>query len=79
MSIIKAKNKKGLIRTLKRVGDDILLVKLEAVYAFPEGMYEIHKELIKKNPKDYDYYKVCSFVKKTKVIKYVKRLNRKKN
>ena len=79
MSYIKVKNKKGLIKTLKKIGDDIPLVKLDVVYAFPKGMYKRQEELIKKNPKHYDHYKVCSFVKKIKEIKYVRRLSRKKD
>ena len=79
MSYIKVKNKKGLIKTLKKIGDDILIVKLEVVYAFPRGMLEQQRELIKENPKHYDHFKVCSFVKKIKEIKYVRRISRKKD
>jgi len=69
LSFLIVKNKKHLLKTLKKIGDDIVIVKQEAVYAFPKGMYEQVKDNFAKAIKSYQYYRVDEFVKKIKVKK----------
>ena len=75
MSYIKLKKltKKNMIKTLKKIGDDILVVKTEVIYAFPRGMLEQQEELIKRNIGNYSHYRLCNFVKKFKEIKYARK------
>lgn len=63
--LIKAKNKKDIIKTLKKVGETVLIAKAEIMYAFPRDFFpnqtiEEVIDQIKNSPESYKYYKVGS-------------------
>ncbi len=63
MSIILAKEKKDVIKILKKLGETVVVAKAEVLYSFKKGFFphqtvEEVMEEIKKQPHSYDYYKV---------------------
>ncbi|KKL22893.1 hypothetical protein LCGC14_2430880 [marine sediment metagenome] len=65
MPIIKAKNREGHIKILKKLGETVIIAKGEVMYAFKKEFfpYQTTEEImegIKKDPKSFSYYKVGS-------------------
>lgn len=65
MPVIKAKNREGIIKKLKKRGEIVVIAKAEVLYAFksqffPGSTTEEVMELIKNDPRFYSYYKVGS-------------------
>ncbi len=65
MQVIKSKNREELIKTLKKLGETVVIAKGEILYAFkigffPNGTPQDVMEKIKDHPETYDYYKVGS-------------------
>ena len=68
MSYIKAKNKKDLIRILKKTGDDVVCLKCDVIFAFPKGVYKRKNIELKEHPKRFEYYNAGMFGKKIKEL-----------
>jgi len=63
MSVIMGINRKEIIKTLKKLGDVVIIAKADVIYAFkkeffPNQTTEQIMEEIKNNPKGYKYYQV---------------------
>ncbi len=68
MTYVIAGNKKRLIESLKRTGDDVVCLKCDVIFAFPKGMYKRKKEELLKHPKRFKYYNVGMFGKRVKKL-----------
>ena len=55
-----------MIKTLKKTGDDVIVLKANVVFAFPKGMYKQKKKELKKHPKRFEYYNVGIYGKRSR-------------
>jgi len=68
MTYIIAKNKKDLIKTLKKTGDDVVRLRCDIIFAFPKGVYKQKKKELKEHPNRFDYYLTRVFGKRVKKL-----------